>query len=139
MKNILFSASISATLDDGKILWTSYFKNPLVGYIKDRNKWFIAYSPSNFYNGACSLAHDGKRLWFGVHSLKAIYSFEFDAMQLHRYSSICGINFKADSKVTYKNGRLYVNDFVSFAQDELEQTIQELEQSTRPSAPRMVR
>ena len=124
-----FSSSIGATLDDGRILWTSYFKNPLVGYIKDRNKWFIAYSPSNFYDWATSLAHDGKRLWFGVHLLKAIYSFEFDIMQLHKHISIHGTNIVADPSVSFKNGRLYVSDSVSFAKNELDEAVQVLEQS----------
>ena len=49
-----YSSSVIASLDDGKIIWTSYFKNPLVGYIKDSDKWFIAYSPADFYEWACS-------------------------------------------------------------------------------------
>ncbi len=131
MVALLFPSSIGATLNDGKILWTSYFKNPLVGYIKDSSKWFIAYSPSNFYEWACSLANDGKRLWFGVHSLGVVYSFQIDTMQLYKYESICGETFKTDSMVSYKNGRLYVNDNLSFAQDELESTIKELERSNK--------
>ena len=129
----LFSSSIIASLDDGKIIWTSYFKNPLVGYIKDSDKWFIAYSPANFYEWACSLAYDGKRLWFGVHTSDVIYSFQFNTLQLHRHNSIKGLKFGWDSIVAYKNGLLYVNGSVSFTQDELDRAIDKLEMSSSSS------
>jgi len=131
-KNLPFSSSIIKSHDDGKIIWISYFKNPLVGYIKDSNKWFIAYSPSNFYEWACSLAYDGKRLWFGVHALEAIYSFQFDTMQLHRHRSIYDINFEMDSTVSYKNGRLHINESISLAQNELDEVIRKIEEATGP-------
>jgi len=131
IKDLPFVSSAIASYDDGKIVWMSYFKNPLVGYIKDLSKWFIAYSPSIFYEWACSLAHDGKRLWFGIHSLGVIYSFQYETMQLYRHRSICGVKFKTDSMVSYKNGQLCVNDDISFTKDELEKAIKELEQAKR--------
>ena len=46
----------------------------------------------------------------------------------HKHSSINSIKFEMDAKVSYKDGRLYVNDSVSFAQEDLEKAIQEKEQ-----------
>lgn len=124
-------SSVVASFDDGKILWTSYFKNPLIGYIKDEGKWFIAYSPSNFYEWACSLAHDGKRLWFGIHSLEVSYSFDIATLKLYRHESIKDISFKMDTRLLYKDGRLFVNDSASFAQEDLDRAIQDLENALK--------
>jgi hypothetical protein len=120
LSKLPFGSGIIASLDDGKIIWSSYFKNPLVGYIKESNQWFIAYSPPNFYYWATSLAYDGKRLWFGVHSLDVIFSFEYQTMQLFAHHSINELRFEIDTYVDYKNGCLFVNNSTSFSQEEID-------------------
>lgn len=131
MENEPFSSSIIGSLDDGDIHWLAYFKNPLVGYVKRTHKWFIAYSPANFYDWATSLAHDGKRLWFGVHCVNAIYSFEFQTMQLLRHKSIAGIKFEMDSSVQYRNRRLIVGGVNSFTQDQIDEACLEYRSVSR--------
>jgi hypothetical protein len=113
-------------LDDGKVIWISYFKNPLVGFLKETNQWFIAYSPSNFYNWANSLAYDGKRIWFGVHTESVIFSFEYKTQQLLMHRSIDGIKFDClDTYVSYKNGILIVNDRLRFTQKQIDKVCSE--------------
>jgi len=116
-----FASSIADYLDDGKIFWISFFKNPLVGFIKAENRWFIAYSPSNFYSWARSLAYDGKRIWFATHSSKGIFSFHFDKRELLRHLILKGIQTEEPETVEFKKGRLKVGDYLSLTVEELDQ------------------
>lgn len=120
-KDYPFISTIVSTLDDGKIKWIAYFKNPLVGYVKARGEWFIAFSPSWKYNWVTSVAHDGKRLWFTVHSEVCIYSFDLSRRELLRHQSINGHNFDImDSSLEFRHGKLIINENTSISLEALD-------------------
>jgi hypothetical protein len=54
--NYNFLGSINAQIEDEFFIWTAYFKGPVVGYEKSRNRQFIVYSPSCTYNCVTSLS-----------------------------------------------------------------------------------
>jgi len=116
-----FASSIADSLDDGKIFWISFFKNPLVGFIKAENKWFIAYSPSNFYSWARSLAYDGKRIWFATHTSNGVFSFDFEKRELLRHLFLKGIQLGEPEIVKFENGRLNIGNNLSLTVQELDQ------------------
>lgn len=121
-----FCSSIVQTLDDGKVIWISYFKNPLIGYIRNKERYFIAYSPSNFYNWAASIAFDGKRIWFSTHCEKGIYSFDYDKLQLERHETIFGIEIGEEQTLRYSDDKLFLSDSVFFTQAQLDQVCNQM-------------
>ncbi len=70
-----YGNSVTARLELQNIIWTAYFKGPLIGYLKSQDQHFIAYSPLNFYSWVTALTSDGERIWFSVHDSPDLFSF----------------------------------------------------------------
>lgn len=113
--------SISATLDTEDILWTAYFKGPLVGYIKSENRHFVAYSPESVYNWAKCLTYDGKRLWFGTHSCPGLLYFylEENCGYLSFYTHYLDEKLPEVNKIIIFNNKIVLNDEIMISLDEL--------------------
>jgi hypothetical protein len=65
------------SLNTKDILWIACFKGPLVGYLKSKDKHFIAYSPSDRYDWITCLAYSEDTLWFSS-SGSGLFSFKLD-------------------------------------------------------------
>ena len=113
-KHFAFHSSVVTSLDDGHVVWTAYFKNPLVGYIASENVWFIAYSPANAYSWVTSVAHDGRRLWFATHLENGLWSFDLGLSELLFHVRIGSIELEGESRLRFENGKLYMGDGRSF-------------------------
>lgn len=104
------SACEELTIDSYGIEWRPSFKGPLVGYMKQENKTFIAYSPANFYAWVTSLAVIGPRIWFVTHSgTYYLHSFEYGTLELFSYENIGRIKISGNELLSFKNDRLVVS------------------------------
>jgi hypothetical protein len=102
----LCGSSVTAELDTGEIAWTSYFKGPLYGYVKSRDRHFIAYSPKDVYEWVVSLTFDGKLLWFFCHMVHGLFSYDPEANYLRHYSGYAGMLLPDCYELRMYNGQL---------------------------------
>ncbi len=98
--------SISGQLDTHEITWTAYFKGPLYGYIKARDRHFIAYSPKDVYEWVDSLTFDGKLLWFTCHTVHGLSSYDCESNTLRHYCGYAGIVLPNSYELRMYNGQL---------------------------------
>jgi len=68
-------ATVIAKLRTSTMNWVSFFKGPVYGYERLKDRHFIAYSSAWSYNWATCFAFDGKTLWFGLHLRDGLMSF----------------------------------------------------------------
>jgi len=94
------------TLDAGDLVWTAYFKGPLFGYARSRDRHFILYSPQWVYEWVKSLADDGRQLWFVCHCVPGLSSFDYNANVLKHYCGYAGYPLPDADGITYENGAL---------------------------------
>jgi hypothetical protein len=113
--------SVTASLKIDGLLWTAYFKGPICGYLAAEDRHFVAYSPEWKYNWATCLAHDGRSLWFGIHSDVGLLSFELtgDTGFLHYFSRVHNLELPEVNSVHCSDGRLFINESLRFRVDEL--------------------
>ena len=105
-------ASITAEIETDDIIWTAFFKGPLVGYIKSKDKHFIAYSPSWIYNWAKCLIYYENKLWFGIHSDLGVMTFTFEKYKgyLEYFTHYDGNVLPDVKKILFYNSLIIIND-----------------------------
>jgi hypothetical protein len=102
-------ASVMDTLDTSAAQWISFFKGPLCGYEKTRDRHFIAYSPAWSYRWAKCLAFDNEVLWFGLHCRGGLMSFRLGDSFLQSYESFQGTDLPYVEKLEIDHGVLVLN------------------------------
>ena len=114
-----YKASIAATLDTGSVVWLSFFKGPLFGYEKLKDRHFIAYSPAWFYNWAKCFVIDGDILWFGVHCRNGLMSFRPSDNLLESYESFQNNPLPEVQELVFDRGFLVINRTLNIAANAL--------------------
>lgn len=102
----VYGASTHVEIDTGDLVWTAYFKGPLFGYIKSKDKHFIPYSPQWVYEWVKGLVDDGHYLWFVCHCVPGLFSFDYRANILKHYCGYAGYPLPDGDEVTYENNVL---------------------------------
>jgi hypothetical protein len=102
-------ASVAATLNVGALSWMSFFKGPVYGYERLKDRHFIAYSSAWSYNWATCLAFDGKTLWFGLHMRDGLMSFSPGENLLNSYESSQGTTLPRVGQIEVNEGILVLN------------------------------
>jgi hypothetical protein len=74
------------TVDDGDYLWASFFKGPVVGYQKSRNRYFILFVPPTQYHWVTNLLIGKRYIWLEVHTAiekpRGLLVVERDTLQM---------------------------------------------------------
>src|SRR5208337_2730211 len=76
-------ASGTASIIDGDVLWSAYFKGPVYGYLRSENKHFVVYSPIWSRLWPTCLAADDRFLWIGT-SGNGIMRYDKGAKRLRK-------------------------------------------------------
>lgn len=112
-------SSIGDVLETKSITWTSFFKGPLYGYIKSDDKHFIAYSPAWVYEWVKCLASDGKHLWFGVHCLPGLFSFDYERHLLTRFCAFANSPLPEIRELTFISNKLVLNEIIEISAENI--------------------
>jgi|GEM_PF-2643222 len=118
-----YSNSIRVTVESQDLIWTAYFKGPLIGYIKSQDQHFIAYSPLNIYDWVTALALDGGRLWFATHSSSRLFSFELKGRigYLRSHALPPGEKLSCMESLELHEGKLLINKKIRISTSNLQE------------------
>jgi hypothetical protein len=118
------TSSTASVLETDDAAWLSYFKGPLVCFKKKSEEWFIVYCPVISYEWVTSIAFDGKRIWFSIHSGGVMFSYDPNIQMLLRHDLMNGHVIEPDADLTFQKGRLYVGAKLSLTEAQLEEACQ---------------
>jgi hypothetical protein len=102
-------ATVVAKLRTATIHWVSFFKGPVYGYERLKDRHFIAYSSAWSYNWATCFAFDGKTLWFGLHMRDGLMSYSLDDSCLNSYEVFDGASLPRIDQLELYDGSLILN------------------------------
>lgn len=105
--------SISVRLNTDLIDWIGYFKGALVGFLKNKNKHFIAFSSPDEYNWVKQLVLFNDRVFFITHSEDGFFSFKLKSdnfAELRKFDFYKSNKLPRAEKLSIKGNVLVLND-----------------------------